>query len=72
MIHVTTDAPKEQLEVHVDDEINAFDKWFRENIQDLPLVRSERAILKTYLGYKLKVKDEPAGTTAGVEASHGA
>jgi hypothetical protein len=72
MIHVTSDVPREQLEKTVDAELDAFDAWFRANIMDEPLVKSERSILKTYLGYKLGVANATSGKTAGVEAPHGA
>lgn len=40
------------IERLVDEEIAEFDQFFRELGND-PIVRSERAIIKTYLAYKL-------------------
>lgn len=73
MIDVTTEAPKEQLEQCVNEEIDTFETFCQKRLNfEGKLTPSERAIVKTYLGYKLKVANESAGTTPGVEASHGA
>lgn len=73
MIEVTSTMTKEQLEKDVDVEIDTFQSFCLEGLKfEGNLTPSERAILKTYLGYKLKVVNESAGTTTGVETSHGA
>lgn len=73
MIEVTSTAVKEQLEKDVDVELDTFQAFCAERLGfEGALTPSERAIVKTYLGYKLKVANEPTGTTTGVEASHGA
>ncbi len=53
MIEVKTDVQVEEQEKTVDEEIAAFDAWFQSKGND-PLVKSERAILKTYFWYKLR------------------
>jgi hypothetical protein len=53
MIEVTTTTPVEEQEKTVDEEIAAFDAWFQSR-GNQPLVKSERAILKTYFWYKLR------------------
>ena len=54
MLKVTPEKP-EELEAEVDSDIAAFDAWFQQHLQNgQPLVRSERAILKTYLYWKTK------------------
>lgn len=60
MFAVVCTAPEEALEAAVDKELVAFDEWFQSRGND-PIVRSERAILKTYLWYKCKAekKDGP-------------
>ena len=73
MIDVTAaEAHEESLEKLVDEDLAAFDKWFQERTGSQPLVPSERAILKTYLWYKLRGKNAPADKTDPVEAGHGA
>lgn len=49
-----TDAPPKEHEKLADEEIKKFDDWFQKQTGNEPLVRSERAILKTYLYYKLR------------------
>lgn len=41
----------------MDPEIRKFDQWFQKQGNE-PLVMAERAILKTYLGWKLKFEDK--------------
>lgn len=59
------DVPGEELERLVEADIQAFDAWFQKQQKEAaakaggevfsePLVRSERAILKTYLYWKTK------------------
>lgn len=49
------DQPK-ALEEAVDADLNAFDTYFQRELKNAPLLPSERAILKTYLYYKTKVR----------------
>ena len=50
---VERDASDQPLEKLVDADINEFEKWFREYLQNgEPLTKSERAILKTYCFFK--------------------
>ncbi len=54
--------PAEQLERLVEEDLQAFDTWFQKKQMETagqgekpePLVRGERAILKTYLYWKTK------------------
>jgi len=46
---------KAAIEAEVDADIAAFDAWFQSLPND-PLVRSEKAAIKTYLFYKLRGK----------------
>lgn len=41
-----------KLEEAVDADLDAFDEYFQRELKNEPLIRSERAILKTYLHYK--------------------
>jgi hypothetical protein len=49
--------PKE-LEHAIDADIAAFDEYFQRELKNDPLVRPERAILKTYLHYKARLQSE--------------
>jgi len=53
MITVNTTEPAEKLEEEVDGELRLFEEWFKAQGND-PLVRSEKAILKTYFFWKVK------------------
>ncbi len=66
MLKVTTDAANEALESTVDEDLLRFEEYFR-GLGNDPLVRSEKAILKTYLHYKLRIegKGEAHGTPSG-------
>ena len=55
MLTVTAENNDEGLEREVDGDLEAFDEWFRSLGND-PMMRSERAILKTFLFFKLKAK----------------
>jgi len=57
MIHLQSTLPKEKLEEAVDAELASFDTWFQATLGNGPLVNSERAIVKTYLAWKLGVAD---------------
>ena len=57
MIQVQSTTPREKLEEVVDEEVSSFDAWFQATLNNGPLVNSERAIVKTYLAWKLGVKD---------------
>lgn len=57
MVRVTSDAPLEQrdeLEKEVDADIADFSSSFQ-GIGDGPLIPAERAIIKTYLAWKLGI-----------------
>lgn len=73
-VHIEDVPHGETLEQTVDKELEAFNVWFMKKMEtDQPLVRSETAILKTYLWYKLQEeKREVSDTTNTVETSHGA
>lgn len=53
MLAVTAQCKPEQLEQSVNDDIRRFEAWFQ-GLGNDPMVRSEVAILKTYLYWKLK------------------
>jgi hypothetical protein len=57
---VTSQHSGETLEQVVDQEIEIFEAWFRE-LGNEPIVRSERAILKTYLWWKTHPGETPRG-----------
>lgn len=59
MITVSTTTTREELETSVSEDLAAFDAWFQSLGND-PLVRSEVAILKTYLYFKLKGQESPS------------
>jgi hypothetical protein len=60
MLKVIVEDTTRPLEELVDEDIKAFETWFIEHLKNgEPLVRSEVAILKTYLRYKTL----PAGET---------
>lgn len=44
-----------ELEAAVDAEIKEFEQWFTEHLKNSRLVGPEKAILKTYLGYKSRL-----------------
>lgn len=50
-------APEETPEKIVDADIKAFDEWFR-GLGNDPLIHMEKAVLKTYLWYKLRASTE--------------
>jgi hypothetical protein len=52
-------AEEQSLEAAVNEDIQRFDEWFKAKGND-PLVRSEIAILKTFVWYKLKA-EQPRG-----------
>lgn len=55
MLKVIVEDTSRPLEEVVNDDIKAFEKWFMAHLKNGdPLVRSEVAILKTYLRYKTK------------------
>lgn len=43
-----------ELEAAVDEDITRFDEYFQRELGNDPLVKSERAVLKTYLWYKCR------------------
>lgn len=53
MLEVTASCPQPELEAAVEEDIRRFDEWFQ-SIGNDPIVRSEVAILKTYLWWKLR------------------
>lgn len=72
MIQVTADAAtNEALEKEVDADIDAYSRWCQERLKSQPLDPSERAIIKTYLWFKVKEADEPADKTTKLETSDG-
>lgn len=52
MIQVRSEEPEVNIEKQVDEDIASFNDFFRELGND-PLAKSERAIIKTYLAWKL-------------------
>jgi len=71
MVKVQVDAPPERLEAAVDADIAAFDAWFQRRGNE-PLVRSEVAILKTWLFWKTHPDDSSVPTPSPAEERHGA
>lgn len=59
MIHVQSTSPREALEGEVDEELNKFDEWFQ-SLGNSPIIKSERAIVKAFLAWKLGVRDGAA------------
>lgn len=53
MIEVSTTCSQDELEPAVGRDLQKFETWFR-GLGNDPLVRSEFAILKTYLYWKLR------------------
>lgn len=51
-------------EAIIDEDIDKFDQWFQQKLDNEPLVRSERAIIKTYIHWKTHPKE-----TDGTQAS---
>lgn len=49
-------VPDQELASAMDVEIKAFEEWFRTKGND-PLVGAERAILKTFLAWKLRYEE---------------
>lgn len=73
MIEVTAPGvEKENLEKVVDGDIDKFDVWFQKTVGAEPIVRSERAILKAYLWYKIRGEKDAPNQTGAVEAGNGA
>jgi hypothetical protein len=69
VIAIVDEDPKkrpegEELEAVVDEDVERFNEWFQ-GLGNGPLVKSERAIVKTYLAYKTKPEKED-----GAEESH--
>lgn len=64
MVSVVVEEEGQLLEQTVETDIRAFEEWFRSQGND-PLVKSEWAILKTYLFFKTRVQGEKHGTQAG-------
>lgn len=60
MINVQTTCDNPDLEADVDEDIKKFDAYFQSLGND-PMVGSEKAIIKTYLHFKIKgeKKDGP-------------
>lgn len=57
---VVTEQP-ESLEAEVDADIAKFNEWFQRHLQnDKPLAPSEKAVLKTYLWWKVKGENDGA------------
>lgn len=54
---VSVQAPAVDIEASVDRDIESFDVWFQ-TLGNSPLSRPERAIIKTYLGFKLGLRKE--------------
>jgi len=53
VLKVTVEDKTRPLEEVVDEDIKKFEEWFRTHLQNgEPLVRSEKAIIKTYLRWK--------------------
>jgi hypothetical protein len=64
MVHVEVRADEGQTaEQAVDQDIERFDKFMLARVDDQPLTRFERAILKTYLRWK--THEDVAVQTAG-------
>lgn len=51
---IAVSGGKESVIVAVEEEVAAFDQFFQNELQNDPLVRSELAILKTYLFWKTR------------------
>ena len=54
MISVKSDAVEGTVEADVDSDIEKFAEFFRKTLSNSGLSSFERAIIKTYLAYKLK------------------
>lgn len=52
-LKVTVESAGKSVEDVVDLDIAVFNDFFQEKLGNAPIVRSEKAILKTYLAYKL-------------------
>jgi hypothetical protein len=62
MLEVKAGCPQGEVEHAVEEDIRRFDAWFR-GLGNDPIVRSEVAILKTYLWWKLRGgEDAKAGS----------
>lgn len=60
MALTVTHEGQEGIERDVDQDIDEFERWFYEHIDSsAPLLQAERAIIKTYLGWKLGVHQVP-------------
>ena len=46
----------EGVEAAIDEEIAAFDQFFQTELKNEPLIRSEIAVLKTYLSWKTRTE----------------
>jgi hypothetical protein len=54
MVHVTVNIEEGQtVEQAVDEDIGRFNKFMLSRVDDQPLTRFEKAILKTYLHWKI-------------------
>lgn len=59
----TTAKSRRELEEAVDVDIQEFDRWFTEHLENIGLSGPEKAIIKTYLGWKFKIH-EPTHQTS--------
>lgn len=57
-LKVTVESAEKPVEDVVDQDIAVFNDFFQEKMGNAPLVRGEKAILKTYLAYKLGLVKE--------------
>lgn len=48
-------SDNKQIECIVDDDIKDFDSFFQEHLKNDPMNKAERAIIKTYVGWKLGI-----------------
>ena len=60
-IDVKISSEKDAHEATVDADIASFDAWFQ-GLGNDALVRSEKAVIKTYLFFKTRVEGAPDGT----------
>jgi hypothetical protein len=44
---------RKAVEAAVDEDIDGFDTWFRNTVGDAPVTKLEKAIIKSYVYYKL-------------------
>lgn len=65
-----TNTRDEDFEKAVDKDLEEFDQWAQKKLGQ-PIVRSERAILKTYLWYKMKEANAPADKPHSEDGTNG-